>query len=65
MNLTAVSTPTSGGISCVPPQAGTIPRKHSGQAKWRTAVEIVRASQWSASSTPPPRQAPLIAATVG
>jgi hypothetical protein len=28
-------------------------------------VEIVRASQCKAISTPPPRQAPLIAATVG
>ena len=65
MNLTAVSAPTSRGTSCVPPQAGTIPRKHSGHAKCRTAVEIVRASQWSAISTPPPRQAPLTAATVG
>src|SRR4051794_16452059 len=65
MNFTAVSAPTSRGTSCVPPQAGTMPRKHSGQAKWRTADEIVRASQWSASSTPPPRHAPLIAATVG
>ena len=64
-NLTAVSAPTRRGTSCVPPQAGTIPRKHSGHAKWRTAVEIVRALQWSASSTPPPRQAPLTAATVG
>jgi len=42
-----------------------MPRKHSGQAKWRTALEIVRASQCRAISTPPPRQAPLIAATVG
>jgi len=65
MNFTAVSTPTSRGTSCVPPQAGRIPRKHSGQAKCLTPVEIVRASQWSASSTPPPRHAPLIAATVG
>ena len=65
MNFTAVSAPTRRGTSCVPPHAGTIPRKHSGQAKCRTAVEIVRASQWSASSTPPPRQAPLTAATVG
>src|SRR5438093_910340 len=65
MNSIAVSAPTRGGTSCVPPQPGTIPSRHAGQAKWRTPVEIVRASQWSASSTPPPRQAPLIAATVG
>ena len=49
----------------MPPQAGKIPRKTSGHAKWRTAEEIVRAEQASATSTPPPRQAPLIAATVG
>ncbi len=65
MNVTAVCGPTSRGTSCVPPQPGMIPRKHSGAAKWRTAVEIVRASQWSAISTPPPTHAPLIAATVG
>ena len=37
----------------------------SGKPKWRTFDAIVRASQCSASSRPPPRQAPLIAATVG
>ncbi len=63
MNVTAVCGPTSRGTSCVPPQPGMIPRKHSGAAKWRTAVEIVRASQCSAISTPPPTHAPLIAAS--
>ncbi len=42
-----------------------IERKTSGKPKWRTLDAIVRASQCSASSSPPPRQAPLIAATVG
>jgi hypothetical protein len=42
MNFTAASAPISCGISHVPPQAGMIPRKTSGEAKWRTAVEIVR-----------------------
>jgi hypothetical protein len=65
MTFTAVSAPTSRGSSCVPPQAGKSPRKTSGNAKWRTALEIVRALQCNASSTPPPRQAPLMAATVG
>ena len=37
----------------------------SGNPTWRTFDAIVRASQCSASSSPPPRQAPLIAATVG
>ena len=50
MNFTAVSAPTSRGISCVPPQPGISPRKTSGQAKCRTPDEIVRKSQWSAIS---------------
>ncbi|OLE01686.1 MAG: hypothetical protein AUG91_00635 [Actinobacteria bacterium 13_1_20CM_4_69_9] len=49
----------------MPPQAGKRPRNTSGNAKWRTELAIVRAVQCSASSTPPPRHAPLIAATVG
>ena len=65
ITLIAAAGPTSRGRSCVPPHAGKRPRNTSGVAKWRTAVEIVRAVQCNASSTPPPRHAPLIAATVG
>src|SRR4051794_4809073 len=65
ITLIATSGPTRRGSSCVPPQAGKRPRKTSGNAKWRTALETVRALQCSASSTPPPRHAPLTAATVG
>src|SRR6187397_2415432 len=64
MKRTASSAPTSWGTSCVPPHPGMSPRKTSGQAKWRTDDAIVRKSQWSAISTPPPSAAPLIAATV-
>ena len=49
----------------VPAHAGKRPRNTSGKPRCRTVLAIVRAEQWSASSSPPPRQAPLIAATVG
>src|SRR3954470_18831473 len=65
ITLIAASGPTSRGSSCVPPHAGKRPRNTSGKPKCRTAVEIVRVLQCNASSTPPPRHAPLIAATVG
>ena len=65
ITLIAVAGPASCGSSCVPPHAGKRPRKTSGNATCLTAVEIVRAEQCSASSSPPPRQAPLTAATVG
>src|ERR671935_1415368 len=65
ITLIAASGPTSFVSSCVPPHAGTSPRNTSGNARWRTVVEIVRAVQCNASSTPPPRHAPLTAATVG
>ena len=65
ITFAAASGPTSRGSSCVPPQPGMIESATSGKPTWRTFAAIVRASQWSASSRPPPRQAPLIAATVG
>src|SRR5579862_4694796 len=65
MTRAAASGPISRGSSCVPPQPGMIDSATSGKPTWRTSDEIVRAVQWSASSSPPPRQAPLIAATVG
>ncbi len=65
ISFTAWAGPISCGASWVPPQPGMIPRKTSGKPKWRTEVEIVRAEQCSEISSPPPRQAPLIAATVG
>ena len=49
----------------MPPQAGMIESATSGKPMWRTFEASVRAVQCSASSSPPPSAAPLIAATVG
>jgi hypothetical protein len=42
ISLIAFAGPTRRGSSCVPPQAGTRPRKHSGSATAGTPEEIVR-----------------------
>ncbi len=65
ISSTAAAAPTRRGASWVPPQPGMIPRKTSGKPMWRTERARVRKSQWSAISRPPPRAAPLIAASVG
>ena len=65
ITFAAASGPISRGSSCVPPQAGMIESATSGKPMWRTFDASVRAVQWSASSSPPPSAAPLIAATVG
>ncbi len=64
-SATAACGPISRGVSCVPAQAGNSPRNTSGKPRWRTVLAAVLAVQWSASSSPPPRHAPLTAATVG
>ncbi|CAB4910041.1 unannotated protein [freshwater metagenome] len=61
---TAASMPIRSGRSWVPPQPGTRPRKTSGKAT-NAPPEMVRCWACSASSSPPPRAAPLTKANVG
>ena len=56
--------PTSRGRRCVPPDPGTTPRMTSGSPSCAVGAAM-RQRQASASSRPPPRHAPLIAAMTG
>ena len=64
----AISLTTGSGSSrasrCVPDQPGTMPTPASGSASV-AAGAITRMSQAAASSSPPPKAWPEIAATVG
>ncbi|MQM39778.1 hypothetical protein KBTX_03810 [wastewater metagenome] len=62
----ASGSPTSRGSRWVPPPPGNSPSWTSGRPSrvWPASVQM-RASQAMASSSPPPRQTPSIAATTG
>ncbi|BAK12063.1 hypothetical protein PAJ_1983 [Pantoea ananatis AJ13355] len=62
----AFCTPIKRGRRCVPPDPGSSPNCTSGRPiRVLSSSEQMRALQASASSSPPPRQAPWIAATTG
>src|SRR5690242_9703779 len=65
MTFSAFPGPIRCGKRYVPPQPGSRPRRHSGNATAVTPEEIVRYEQCSASSRPPPRAAPFTNANDG
>ena len=60
----AAPMPTRRGRRCVPPDPGTTPRITSGSPSCAD-LSAMRQRQASASSSPPPRQAPRMAASTG
>ncbi len=64
MIFSAGAAPIRRGSRCVPPAPGSSPSFTSGKPS-RAAGAAMRAWQPSASSSPPPSAAPLIAATTG
>src|SRR2546427_363516 len=62
--LSAASTPIARGRRCVPPAPGSSPSFTSGSAT-EAVADATRKWHASASSRPPPTQAPLIAAMTG
>ena len=65
ITVTALSSPAMRGSSAVPPQPGISPRNTSGSASAGAPVDTVRYVQCSATSRPPPIDAPLMNANDG
>ena len=64
ISSSALPRPTTRDSRCVPPLPGIMPRETSGNPSFASST-ATRMSQASASSQPPPRAKPLMAAITG